>query len=78
MTARDEILAALPTVAARTLDGTFTPEDVVNELRRRGTRYRESTIRTHIVSRMCTNAPDNHARTYDDIERVSDSRYRRK
>src|SRR5258708_1679252 len=41
----------------RTEDGTLTPQDVVDELRRRGSNYEPSTIRTHIVSRMCANAP---------------------
>ncbi|MFF5078373.1 hypothetical protein ACFY36_15085 [Actinoplanes sp. NPDC000266] len=76
MTARDEILAALPAVEARSANGLFSPQDVVDELRRRGSTYAESTIKTHIVSRMCATAPDNHARTYDDLERVSDARYR--
>lgn len=76
MTARDEILAALPPVEARSADGLFSPQDVVDELRRRGSTYAESTIKTHIVSRMCATAPDNYARTYDDLERVSDGRYR--
>jgi hypothetical protein len=76
MTARDEILAVLPAVCARTVDGTFTPQDVIDELRRHGSTYAPSTIRTHVVSRMCANAPDQHARTYDDLERVADGRYR--
>jgi hypothetical protein len=60
MTARDEILAALPAVRARTGQKTFTPQDVIDELNRRGTVYKPSTIRTHIVSRMCADAPDHH------------------
>jgi len=78
MTARDEILAALPAICARTVDGTFTPQDVIDELRRRGSSYAPSTIRTHVVSRMCANAPDHHAVTYDDLERISSGRYRRR
>jgi hypothetical protein len=78
VTARDEILDVLSGLEARTADGSFSPQDVVEELRRRGTNLAESTIRTHVVSRMCFNAPDNHARTYDDLERVSDGRYRRR
>lgn len=78
MTARDEILAALPAICARTVDGTFTAQDVVNELGRRGSTYKPSTIRTHIVSQMCATAPDHHARTYNDLVRVSDGRYRRR
>jgi hypothetical protein len=52
MTARDEILAALPAAEARSADGLSSPQDVVDELRRRGSTYAESTIKTHIVSRM--------------------------
>lgn len=51
---------------------------MIDELRRRGSTYATSTIRTHVVSRMCANAPDHHARTYDDLERVADGRYRRR
>ncbi len=78
MTARDEILAALPSVEGRSADDTFSPQDVIDELRRRGSTYAESTIRTHVVSRMCANAADHHARVYDDLERVSEGRYRRR
>lgn len=76
MTARDEILAALPDICSRAADETFTPQDVIEELRRRGSTYTPSTIRTHVVSRMCANAPDHHARTYDDLERLPNGRYR--
>jgi hypothetical protein len=48
MTARDEILAALPAVRARTGRETFAPQEVIDELQRRGTSYKPSTIRTHI------------------------------
>jgi len=53
MTARDEILAVLPAVRVRTGSETFAPQDVIDELQRRGTSYKPSTIRTHVVSRMC-------------------------
>jgi hypothetical protein len=76
MTCRDEILAALPSVASRSGDGTFSPQDVVDELSRRGSGYAPATIRTHVVSRMCANAPDNHARVYDDLVRAADGKYR--
>lgn len=78
MTAREEILAALPAIYARKGDVTFTPQDVIEELQRRGSRYKPSTIRTHIVGRMCANAPDHHARTYDDLERLANGKYRRR
>ena len=76
MTARDEVLAAARTLATRSSDGTFSIEDVVALMRREGTSYKESTIRTHVVSRMCANAPDNHAVTYRDLFRTDVGRYR--
>jgi hypothetical protein len=78
MTAREEILAALPAVCARRGSDTFTAQDVIEELQRRGTRYKPSTIRAHVVSRMCANSPDHHALTYDDLVRVADGNYRRR
>ena len=78
MTARDEILDALPAICARVGSEVFAPQDVIDELQRRGTRYKTSTIRTHVVSRMCADAPDHHARTYDDLERVGAGLYCRR
>lgn len=74
MTARDQILEVVPAVVDEY--GTITVSDVVDELVRRGTQYRESTIRTHITSRMCADAPDNHVTTFDDLVRVVRGRYR--
>ena len=71
-TCRDEILAALPALPA-----IFTADDVVLELKGRGTTFKESTIRTHVASRMCGDAPPNHAVTYKDLRRVEQGRYTR-
>lgn len=53
-----------------------SPEEVVHFLRRYGSPYAESTIRTHIVSRCCRNAPENHAVRYEYFERVNHGLYR--
>lgn len=76
MTARDEILIAARGLSSASPDGTFTVQAVVDTMRRAGTTYKESTVRTHVVSRMCADAPDNHAKVYDDFVRVSAGRYR--
>lgn len=76
MTARSEILQALPALRARLGRETFTPTEVVDELRRRGSALAASTIRTHVVSRMCANAPDNHTVVHDDLVRISPGVYR--
>lgn len=76
MTARDEILDVAGYLAGMSSDGTFTIDQVVTEMRRRGTGSAESTIRTHVSSRLCANAPDNHPVVYPDFIRVDRGRYR--
>ncbi|NYI99955.1 hypothetical protein HNR19_000654 [Nocardioides thalensis] len=76
MTARDDILAAANRLANRSSDRTFTLAEVITDVRRSGRRYAESTIRTHVTSRMCANAPNHHAVTYDDLYSLGDGRYR--
>lgn len=70
MGAREDILAAI----ARLGHETFTVMDVLREMR--GTEYTDSTIRTHVTSRMCADSPDHHGTTYADLERVDRGRYR--
>lgn len=54
----------------------FTIPEVVEFMSKHNTRYAESTIRTHITSRMCANAPDHHAVTYPDLERTGRGTYK--
>jgi hypothetical protein len=75
-TARQEILTAARKLAGRSPDGSFTLTQIITELRRAGTLYAESTIRTHVTSRMCADSPDHHGTTYDDLERLDRGRYR--
>jgi hypothetical protein len=76
VTCRDDVLAAFARLRARTSRESFSLTEVVREVRSHGSRCRESTIRTHITSRMCANAPDHHAVVYDDLERVDHGLYR--
>lgn len=75
MTARQEILEVARDLTNRGL-APFAPIDILRELQQRGTTYSESTLRTHIVSVMCVNAPENHGTRYDDLERVALGQYR--
>lgn len=56
--------------------GDFSPAEIILQVRRDGYDYADSTIRTHVTSRMCADAPENHGTTYDDLERVAHGRYR--
>jgi hypothetical protein len=77
MTARDEVLEAFAHIESRTGRSVIELSEVLDEVRRSGSTYRESTIRTHVSSRMCANAPDHHAVVYRDLERVGPGQYRR-
>ena len=76
MTCRDEILICANRIVAERGSNDFTIDDILTCMRAHGTAYTESTIRTHITSRMCRNAPKHHGTTYDDLERVDRGVYR--
>lgn len=76
-TCRQEILDAFAALERRHGRDTFSPTELVAEVLARGSAHPESTIRTHIVSAMCVNAPPNHAVRYPDLERVGRGSYMR-
>lgn len=76
-TCREEILEAFELLSRRHGRRSFSPAEVVAEVLARGSEHRQSTIRTHIVSAMCVNAPPNHAVRYSDLRRVGYGRYER-
>lgn len=76
-TAREQILSAIDRIT-RSPNDTFTLQDVLAELTASGTDLADSTIRTHVTSRMCADSPDHHGTTYDDLERVERGLYRRR
>lgn len=78
MTCRDEILAAFERLERRHGRRDFELAEVVQEVQAVGTAYEESTIRTHVSSRMCRDAPVHHASVTDDLERVGRGRYQRR
>jgi hypothetical protein len=74
MTARQEILEVARDLTARGL-APFSPKQVVAELRQRGTRYRDSTIRTHVIDIMCADSPHEGTVSFDDLRRVGRGLY---
>jgi hypothetical protein len=75
-TCRDEILQAIEALLGRSETDTFSVDDVVHEMRSRGTSYGEATIRIHMTSRMCGNAPDEHGVVYSDLRRIDRGLYK--
>ena len=77
LTARDEVLDAFKSLERSSGRLNFTPQEIIDEVMRHTDAFKESTIRTHVVSRLCREAPDNHKPTYDDLTRVGPGLYRR-
>jgi hypothetical protein len=75
MGCREEILEAIRTILSRSSGKTFTVDQVVREMDQRGSKYAESSIRTHVTARMCANAPTNHQPHYGDLVRVDRGTY---
>jgi len=78
MTCRDDVLAAFARLGRRHGPEAFDLSDVLQEVQAGGSTYKESTIRTHVTSRMCADAPDHHGTTHADLERIGPGRYRRR
>ena len=72
MAVHDEVLAAALRLARERGDWTFTPDEVVRAL----PHLNASTIRTHVTSRCCVNAPKNHLHKWDYFRRVGRGTYR--
>jgi hypothetical protein len=53
----------------------FSLNEIVKEMKSRGSVFKETTIRTHVSSLMYANAPDHHDIAYDDLVRVNRGRY---
>ena len=69
--AHQEILDAARRVCRERKTKTFTPDDIVRAL----PHLNPGTIRTHVTSRCCVNAPKNHPHTWDYFTRVARGRY---
>ena len=74
MTVRQEVLEVARELTTRGLVP-FSPQQIVDELGRRGTCYQESSIRTHVVNFMCIDAPTKHGVSYPDLRRVGRGQY---
>ena len=71
MSIHDEILAAAQRLCAARGEWTFTPAQIVNALPHVNPR----SVRTHVTSRCCVNAPANHPHRLPYFERVARGTY---
>jgi hypothetical protein len=75
MTCREELLDCAKRIVSRKGENSFSLEEILQEMTRSGTSYKESTIRTHVTSRMCMNSPRHHAVKYNDLRRIRRGEY---
>lgn len=77
-TCREAVLDAFDRLERRHGRNTFDLADIVTETLAADPSFAESTIRTHVTSRMCADAPAHHGTVFADLERVDRGRYRRR
>ena len=74
--ARGEILAAIEALTSRSGTSEVSLQQVVDEMRHRGSGYAESTVRTMVSSHMCAQVHGPNIGTFDDLDRVGRGEYR--
>lgn len=75
-TAREEILSVVKSITKEREEKHFSLSEVLEFMKSKNTRYKESTIRTHVTSRCCSNASNHHATVFNDYERIGKGLYR--
>jgi hypothetical protein len=76
-TCREAVLAAFDRLESQHRRKDFDLSEIVQEVLNGTGNFAESTIRTHVTSKMCVQAPTNHAMKYADLDRIGVGRYRR-
>lgn len=68
----EEVLAVALRMAGKRADWSFEVHEIVEAL----AALNQNTVRTHVVSRCCVNAPKNHLHKWDYFRRIGRGRYR--
>lgn len=73
---REELLEIITALVKEKGKNEFTLTEAVEAMANNHSVYSENTIKTHISSRCCANAPKHHKTAYDDFERIGRGVYR--
>ena len=76
MACHEEVLEAAISIIKTKGVNEFTPSEVIQYLKKQNTTYKESSIRTHIISRCCINAPPHFAKRYEYFECIGHGLYK--
>ena len=71
MPVHEEVLRTANEIASVRHDWSFTPDEIVRAL----PHLNQSSVRTHVVSRCCKNAPQNHAHKWNYFQRTGRGQY---
>jgi len=77
-TCREAVLDAFDQLKRQEGRDIFELWEIVEEVQQSTDKFAKTTIRTHVVSLMCVQAPANHATRYADLDRVGHGLYRRR
>lgn len=75
-TCREELREAVKVIVEQKGKNEFSPTEAETFMRNNDTQYKVSTIRTHVTSKCCKNAPQHHQTKYDDFERIDKGLYK--
>lgn len=75
-TCRELILGAVKEIINEKGKNEFKVDEILKYFAKNKNVYSASTISTHIASKCCKNAPPNHAKHYDDFERIEPGTYK--
>jgi hypothetical protein len=77
-TCREEVLRAFERLGRRHGTDEFDLVDIIAEVQAAGAGYKDATIRAHVVSHMCADAPGRDPSKPAELERTARGRYRRR
>lgn len=75
MTCREELLQTIKSFVLKKGKNEFTIIEAIDEMHKKGSIYKESTIRTHIISKCRVGAPVHHSLTFEDYIRLGKGKY---
>lgn len=76
-TVREDVLEAFQALERKTGRLDFRPQEIVEEVLRRSPERKAASVRTHVTSVMCADAPVHHDNHTDELSRVAPGIYRR-
>ncbi len=75
-TCREELLTIIKDFVKNKGENKIYLSEIIKLAKEKKINYSESTIKTHISSKMCKNSPQHHQTKYNDLERISRGLYR--